>query len=120
MKKPYLKKFTEIGDIKVFIVDGEYIRGNINEEFTNYGQHYRFPFIPENEFWIDHAREQGEEKYYIDSMLAMRRFLAKGVSHDEAVKKADAIERRERAKSRIMQKIIEIKNDKKELIKKFH
>jgi len=119
MKKPYLKKFTEIEDITVFIVDGEYIRGNINEEFTNYGQHYKFPFIPENEFWIDDAGEVGEERYYIDSMLIIHRLLEEGISHDEAVKKADMIERRERAKSEIMKKIIKIK-DKEKLIKKIH
>ena len=119
MNKPYIKKFTQLGDIKVFLVDGKYIRKKINEEFTNYGQNYLFQFIPKNELWIDNAREMGEEKYYIDSMLAMRRFLAEGLSHDEAVKKADTIEKRERAKSKIMQEIIKIKN-KEKLVEKIH
>ena len=119
MKKPYIKKFTEIADIQVFLVDGNYVRKNIDEEFTNYGQHYLFKFIPKNEFWIDNSREIGEEKYYIDSMLAMRRFLKSGLSHDEAVKKADAIERRERAKSIAKKKIIKIK-DVEKIVEKIH
>ncbi len=53
MKKPYIKKFVEISHFKVWIVDGKYVRDNIDEEFNNYGQHYQFKFIPEKEFWID-------------------------------------------------------------------
>ncbi|MEI8243574.1 MAG: hypothetical protein WCI17_09935 [bacterium] len=48
-KKPYLQKLTKRGDIVVWIVDGSYIRGHIDEEFTNFGQHLRFPYIPDNE-----------------------------------------------------------------------
>jgi hypothetical protein len=25
----------------------------MDEEFTNFGQHYRYPYIPKNELWID-------------------------------------------------------------------
>jgi hypothetical protein len=120
MKKPYIKKFSKIANFTVFIVDGTYIRNNINEEFTNYGQHYLFKFIPENEFWIDNERVPGEEKYFIDSMLAMNRFMAKGMSHDEAVKKADAVERRERATSSLMKKDVEVKKHEKEVIESLH
>ena len=120
MKKPYIRKFTEVSGFSVWIVDGKYIRDNIDEEFTNYGQNRRFNFIPANEFWIDKERKSGEEKYYIDSMLVMNRLMAKGISHDEAVKKADAIERRERAKSQLMKKEIAIKKHKEELLKSIH
>jgi len=104
MKKPYIKKFSKISKFDVWIVDGKYIRDNIDEEFTNYGQHYRFDFIPENEFWIDKERVEGEEKYFIDSMLITNRLMAQGVSHKEAVKAADNIEKRERAKDYLMKK----------------
>src|SRR3989344_4485112 len=53
MKKPYIKKYCKISKFSVFIVDGAYIREFIDEEFTNFGQHFRFKFIPKNEFWID-------------------------------------------------------------------
>jgi len=120
MKKPYIKKFSKLSNFTVWIVDGKYIRDNIDEEFTNYGQHYRFNFIPMNEFWIDKERKSGEEKYYIDSMLVMNRLMAKGVSHDEAVKKADTVERKERAKSNLMKKEVAVKKHEEELLKIIH
>lgn len=120
MKKPYIKKFSKISNFNVWIVDGKYVRDNIDEEFTNYGQHLRFNFIPKDEFWIDKERKNGEEKYYIDSMLVMNRLMAKGVSHDEAVKKADAVERRERAKSSLMKKEIEARKHEEGLLKIIH
>jgi hypothetical protein len=48
LKLPYLEKIDERGKLQVWIVDGSYIRGNIDEEFTNFGQHYGFPYVPEN------------------------------------------------------------------------
>lgn len=120
LKKPYIKKFSKISNFIVWIVDGRYIRNYIDEEFTNYGQHYKFKFIPKDEFWIDKERVPGEEKYYIDSMLVMNRLMAKGVSHDEAAKRADMTERRERAKEHLIKKEIEAGEKTKEEIEKVH
>ncbi len=116
MKKPYVKKYCTISKFVVWIVDGKYIRSNLDEEFTNFGQHYRFKFIPKNEFWIDKERGVGdEEKYYTDHLLVENRLMAKGWSYDRAIERADLIERGERKKSDI------IKNVKKQnLIIKVH
>ncbi|MFH1425417.1 MAG: hypothetical protein ABIG28_01655 [archaeon] len=51
--KFYLKKFGKVGKYVVWIVDENYIWTNIDEEFTNFGQHYNFKFIPKNELWIN-------------------------------------------------------------------
>jgi hypothetical protein len=115
MKKPYIKKFSEVSGFKVFIVNGEYIRNNLDEEFTNYGQHYLFPFIPKDEFWIDRERVGWEYKYYLNSMLTINRLLAKGMSHGEAIKIADKEERSERAKSQLVIKRIKLKKYPKKL-----
>ena len=120
MKKPYIKKFAKISEFTVWIVDGKYIRGEIDEEFTNCGQYYEFKFIPKKEIWIDKERVPGEEKYYIDSMLVMNRLMTKGVNHKEAVKRANAIEKRERAKSGLINNIIKSKKKKEEFIKIIH
>ncbi len=120
MKKPYIKKFSKISEIVVWIVDGEYIRENIDEEFTNFGQHYMFNFIPKNEFWIDKEREPGEEKYYIESMLVTNRLMKKGLGHKEAIKMADAVERRERANSILMKREIKLKKYPEKLINSIH
>lgn len=37
LKLPYLGKMDERGYLQVWIVDGSYIRENIEEEFTNFG-----------------------------------------------------------------------------------
>lgn len=120
MKKPYIKKFSKVSKFNVWIVDGKYIRDNIEEEFTNYGYHLKFKFIPKNELWIDRQKTPGEEKFYIDSMLAMIKLLSRGMSHKEAGKIADKIERSERSKSKLMQKEIRLKKDKEKLIDSIH
>jgi len=120
MKKPYIKKFSEVSGFKVFIVDGDYIRDNIDEEFTNFGQNYLFSFIPKNEFWIDKERVGWEYKYYINSMLTVNRLLAKGVSRSEAIKIADKEERSERAKSQLVIKRIKLKEHPEKLIHSVH
>ncbi len=120
MKKPYIKKLSEVSGFKVFIVDGEYIRENIDEEFTNFGQHYLFSFIPKNEFWIDKERFPGEEKYYVNSMLTINRLLAKGMNRGEAIKIADKEERSERAKSELVKKRIKLKKYPEKLVDSVH
>ncbi len=50
---PYIKKVGERGKIFIWIVDGTYVRTHLDEEFTNFGQHYRFKCIPKDEFWLD-------------------------------------------------------------------
>jgi hypothetical protein len=47
LKPPYLKLDDTRGDYQAWIVDGTYIRGHMDEEFTNFGQHYRYPYIPD-------------------------------------------------------------------------
>ncbi len=120
MKKPYIKKHSKIAEFTVWIVDGRYIRNNMDEEFTNFGQNYLFKFIPKNEFWIDQQRVPGEEKYYIASMLKINQLLAKGVSRNEAIRRADCIERKERAKDSIIRKKIEIEEEQKDLFEYIH
>jgi len=92
LKKPYVRKDDKRGDIQVWIVDGGYIRGHVDEEFTNFGQHYRFKFIPQNEFWIDEEAEN-------DHMLVEHRLMAKGMKYEEAIVQADLEERKERRRA---------------------
>ncbi len=99
LKKPYLRKLTKRGDIVVWIVDGSYIRGHIDEEFTNFGQHHRFPYIPDKEFWLDQEAEQNEHAFYIDHLLIEHRLMAFGKPYDEAIIAADLAERKERRRA---------------------
>jgi hypothetical protein len=125
MKKPYIKKVDQIGTLSVWIVDGQYVRKNIDEEFTNFGQHYRFRFIPSHEFWIDQEHGLGEEQFFIDHLLVERRLMAGGMIYDKALEKADAVERRERRKTEFFREISRlpkkgiIENIHKRLLKKY-
>jgi hypothetical protein len=98
--KPYLVEYDRIGAIIVFIVNGQYVRENLDEEFTNFGQHYRFRFIPPNEFWLDQQNVPGEQQFFIHHLLTEHRLMAGGMSYDGALEKADAEEQAERSKSK--------------------
>jgi hypothetical protein len=96
LKAPYIKLLDERGDINMWIVDGIFIRNSIDEEFTNYGQHYRFPYIPKDEFWLDREAAQNEQQFFIDHLLLEHRLMEKGMSYDKALDLADHAERKER------------------------
>jgi hypothetical protein len=99
LKPPYLSKEEQRGDFQVWIVDGAYIRGHTDEEFTNFGQHYRYPYIPDKEFWIDREAEHDEHQFFIDHLLVEHELMAKGMSYGDALTKADAVERKVRRRS---------------------
>jgi len=109
MSKPYLQKLIDVGDFAVWIVDGFYIRNTLNREFTNFGQHFRFPFIPKYEFWIDKENLTHEEYFYISHMLTEWFLMAAGVDYDSAISKADAAELRERKKTSLLNKVLDEK-----------
>lgn len=67
-KLPYLRKVGQRGRIGIWIVDGSYIRAHIDEEFTNFGQHYSFKYIPKEEFWIDQGVSPEEQKFFISHL----------------------------------------------------
>ena len=109
-KLPYLKKVGQRGAISIWIVDGTYVRTHIDEEFTNYGQHYNFKYIPKEEFWLDHEGKPDEQKFFIDHLLIEHKLMEKGVSYNEALEQADKIELLERKKSGDVRKLTKGKN----------
>jgi hypothetical protein len=96
---PYLSKYDTRGDIEIWIVDGSYIRGHKDEEFTNFGQHYRYPYIPLQEFWLDVEAEHDERAFFIDHLLVEHRLMSQGVPYDKAIVEADREERKERRRA---------------------
>ena len=79
LKLPYIQKLEERGKLQIWLVDGSYIRGHIDEEFTNFGQHYRYQYIPEHEFWIDREAEHDEHQFFVEHLLVEHRLMAKGI-----------------------------------------
>ena len=99
LKPPYIEKVDERGNLQVWIVDGTYIRGHIDEEFTNFGQHYRFPYIPVNELWIDREAGHDERQFFTDHLLVEHRLMAAGMPYEKALPRADQEERKERRRA---------------------
>jgi hypothetical protein len=96
---PYLRKDEKRGDLQVWVVDGAYVRGHIDEEFTNFGQHYRYLYIPEKELWIDQEAGHDERVFFIDHLMVEHSLMAKGIPYNKAITEADRVERRERRRS---------------------
>src|SRR3989339_426150 len=94
-KKPYIYQDGKISKFKIWIVDGEYIRKNICEDFVNLGQHYLYKFIPKNEFWIAKEAYEGEENYYVDHLLIENKLMASGVPYEKAYIIAAKTEKKE-------------------------
>jgi hypothetical protein len=99
LKLPYLKKFEQRNTLTIWAVDGAYIRGHIDEEFTNFGQHFRYKYIPRNEFWIDIGTKSDEWPFFIDHLLVEHHLMEKGMPYDKAIVEADKEERKERRRS---------------------
>jgi len=119
-KEIYIKRLGKRGDITVWLVDGAKVRRDLDEEFTNFGHFYIHPIIPKNEFWIDKEQKEGEAKYYIDHMLVEHELIASGKTKGYATDRADAVERRERRKSKLVEMGIKKEISDKEIIKKIH
>jgi hypothetical protein len=86
--KEELKKYSH-PKLKVFVVDGQYVRNNYNVDFTEGGHHYRFDFIPENEIWLDLDVNVKEIKFVLLHELIERRLMkTKNLEYDLAHTKA--------------------------------
>src|SRR3989339_2283003 len=118
LQEPYVSKYCEVGDFIVWEVDGRYIRNNMDREFTNFGQHYRFKFIPKMEFWIDKPQTPGEEKLFISHLIKEWDLMDLGMGYPHALEIADKLEQKERIKTKLMERIkTEIPDPKKEIPK---
>ena len=105
--EPYVRLIKKMGSLRVWTVDGSYVRKNISEEFTNFGQHYTYPEITKNELWIDVVHSPAEYRFYIHHMLYERRLMARGTSGEEARKIANKKERKMRLRTRDAKEVME-------------
>jgi hypothetical protein len=84
-KPPYLQRDEVRGHYQVWIGDGKYVRGHIDEEFTNFGHGYRYPYMPEQGFWIDQEAEHDERAFFIEHLLVEHSLMAKGAFYGDAL-----------------------------------
>jgi uncharacterized membrane protein (UPF0127 family) len=97
-------KLTNLGKVKnfnIWVVNGKYIRDNIDIDFTTGGNPGRYEYIPENEIWIDNSVEQDEIEddvlHEIDECLNME---IKGETYDKAHDEASGLEKELRDESK--------------------
>ncbi len=117
LKAPYLKEVKRINGFHIWYVDGSYVRKNIDTEFNNYGQHYRFKFIPRHEFWIDYEAKK-EFGYFVNHLLIEYKLMSQGKDYVTAVTVADKIEKKERQAKKDIKELL--KKDKKEIVHHVH
>lgn len=97
MKNQYHMKRIHVSEgVSTWLVNGERIRKELNENFVQSGHHARFPFIPTNEFWIDTDTNFREHRFFIDRFFAERILLRSGMDIDAAESIAGDLEQHER------------------------
>ncbi len=110
LQLPYLEKIGQREGINIWIVDGAYVRMNLDQDFTNYGQHYACSYIPEDEFWIDKEGQSDELELFIDRLLLEHRLMAhEGMPVARALEEANAAELAARKKLGDVEKLMNAK-----------
>jgi len=102
----HLKKLSRFGKLSAWIVNGQKIRETIEPEFTNFGQHYSFSFIPENELWIDKEASPDERRFFLDHLLMEYKLMEAGLPYERAIEIAGAKEKLERQRAKEVKKIL--------------
>jgi hypothetical protein len=109
-KQPYLKKVGQRGKIAIWVVDGTYVRAHLDEEFTDFGHHFSYSCIPENEFWLDKEATENEQNFFIDHLLVEHRLMENGVPYNKALDAADRTEVAERKRAGDVKKLTKGEN----------
>ncbi len=91
--------------VSTWLVNGSYIRRNMDEEFSNFAHHWSLSAIPKNEIWLDQETDADEQRFFIKHATVERALMAKGTGYDEARAAANLAERRMRSKSGDLQKV---------------
>ncbi len=102
----YVSCLGRRGPLSIWLVDGAYIRKNIDEEFSNFGHHYSFEEIPKREIWLDKEGDADEMRFFIHHAMVERRLMVRGKDYDDARAQANKEERRMRAKAGDLRKVI--------------
>lgn len=95
----YVKKIGIFDPYTVWLVDGAFVRKEINENFVEFDHHAHIPHIPPNELWIDDITHHRERRFFIDTAITEQALIDSGVPKELAYKKALRQEARERARS---------------------
>jgi len=116
----YIKKIGDEDGLEVWLVDGDQVRRDLNENFTEYEHHARWNFIPANEIWIEKETNESEWGFFLENVRRERTYMKNGLSLEEAVEKANALEQIERFHTGRIQKILSASDAKKAALTRIH
>jgi predicted double-glycine peptidase len=98
-KELYIERVgTSSSGKTVWIIDGEWVRKNKDSDFTDMGQHLKWNFIPDNEYWLDEGVNPEERPIKIKHLEIEEYLMSKGVDYDTARSEGYKVERIEREK----------------------
>ncbi len=83
----------------MWLVDGSYVRKNIDKEFGNFGHHFSVASIPRDEIWLDVEQLPEQQQFFVHHALIERRLMARGMDYEAARTVAIAEERKMRSRS---------------------
>jgi hypothetical protein len=84
-----------VNGFNIWIVDGKIVRESIIPEFLYGGNHERYPIVPSDEIWIDHAISCEEFNYTLKHELCERELMAvHGWTYDSAHDSALMVEQK--------------------------
>lgn len=95
LKTPRLKKLGYVGGLVVYLVDGEYVRNNLDIDFVCGGNEAVYPnYVPKNEIWIDDALSPLDRTATLLHEIVERNLMVnKGWSYERAHDAASTAER---------------------------
>jgi hypothetical protein len=104
-RMPYVRLLEKNGAVSVCVVDGAYVRKNLDEEFTNFGHHFSCTKIPNNEIWLDQETVPDEQHFFLQHARVERELMAQGKDYDSARQAACREERQMRLKAGDVRKV---------------
>ncbi len=95
MRRPYLAHLAEVDEVHCWLVDGTFIRNQLDIDFTNGAHALTRRYIPKRQIWIDREAEgAGELRFLIAHLLHEHALMAAGVPYLSALLRANRTERR--------------------------
>lgn len=79
---------------KVYLVDGSFIRDNVDIEYTEGGNHGRYSWVPENEIWLENSHNSMDVSACALHELLESKLMSRGMSYDDAHTRASAMEKK--------------------------
>jgi hypothetical protein len=85
-----------VPELRMFVVDGQFVRENYDLEFIGGGHGKLYKFIPEKEIWIDSDVNKDELEYVLLHEIYERWLMGFGLDYDCCHNLANKIEHRAR------------------------